>query len=103
MVEPTHVLTTEGVFALNEDILCIYADLDSLIERAGLSKNERLTVDLLMRGYIISDIAEHYGKSRQNFEILLKRAVNKIVKRNDEDWAELHGVRSDDVGEEVKD
>ena len=59
IVEPTHVLTTDGVFALNEDILCIYADLDSLIMRCGLSDQERLTVDLLMKGYVLADIADH--------------------------------------------
>ncbi len=96
MIEPTHVLTTDGVFALNEDVLCIYADLDSLIGRAGLSDQEKLTVDLLMRGYAVTDIAEHYGKSRQNFEILLKRAVKKIVKRNNADWEETTGGRLDD-------
>lgn len=96
MVEPTHVLTTDGVFSLNEDILCIYADLDSLIERSGLSEQERLTVDLLMKGYVLSDIADHYGKSRQNFEIMLKRAVKKIVKRNNADWEEYTGGRIDD-------
>ena len=74
-------------------MLCIYSDLDSLIERAELSDNERLTVDLLMKGYILSDIAEHYGKSRQNFEILFRRAVKKIVKRNNDDWAETMEVR----------
>ena len=95
MTEPTNALATDGVFALNEDVLCIYADLDSLIERADLSDNERLTVDLMMKGYIISDIAEHYGKSRQNFEILLKRAIKKIVKRNNDDWAECVGLKSE--------
>lgn len=96
MVEPTHVLTTEGVFALNEDVLCIYTDLDSLIERAGLSEQERLTVDLLMRGYMLQDIADHYGKSRQNFDILFRRAVKKIVKLNNADWEECTGGRIDD-------
>lgn len=89
-------MTTDGVFPLNEDVLCIYADLDSLIERAGLTENERLIVDYLMKGYLLSDIAEHYGKSRQNFEILLKRAVKKIVKRNNADWEETTGGRIDD-------
>lgn len=89
-------MATDGVFALNEDVLCIYADLDSLIERSGLSEQERLTVDLLMKGYALPDIAEHYGKSRQNFEILLRRAVKKIVKRNNSDWEEFTGARLDD-------
>ena len=76
--------------------MCIYADLDSLIERAGLSKQECLTVDLLMKGYILADIAEHYGKSKQNFDILFRRAVKKIVKRNNMDWEECTGARLDD-------
>lgn len=94
--EPQHVLATEGVFALNEDVLCIYADLDSLIDRAGLSEQELLTVKLLMKGYALADIADHYGKSRQNFDILLKRAVKKIVKQNNADWEETTGGRLDD-------
>ena len=76
--------------------MCVYADLDSLIERAGLSEQERLTVDYLMQGYIITDIAEHFGKSRQNFEILFGRAVEKIVNRNNADWEECTGGRLDD-------
>lgn len=96
IVEPSCALTTDGVFALNEDILCIYADLDSLIERAGLSDQELLTLQWLMKGYSLRDIADHYGKSRQNFDILLKRAVKKIVKRNDTDWEECTGGRIDD-------
>jgi len=90
------VLDTDGVFALNEDILCIYADLDSLIEKAGLSDQELLTVKLLMKGYIISDIADHYGKARQTFEILEKRAIKKIVKQNNANWEETTGARLDD-------
>ena len=84
------------MFPLNEDVLCVYADLDSLIERAGLSDGERITVDLLMQGYILADIAEHYGKSKQNFDILFRRAVKKIVKRNNMDWEETTGARLDD-------
>ena len=90
------MLDTDGVFALNEDILCIYADLDSLIEKAGLSDQELLTVKLLMKGYIISDIADHYGKARQTFEILEKRAIKKIVKQNNANWEETTGARLDD-------
>lgn len=90
------MLATDGVFALNEDVLCIYADLDSLIDRAGLSDAEKLTVNYLMRGYALPDIAEHFGKARQSFEILFKRAVKKIVKRNNADWEECTGARIDD-------
>ena len=74
----------------------MYADLDSLIERAGLSRQERLTVDLLMKGYLLRDIAENYGQAYQTFEVLMKRAVKKIVKRNNADWEEHTGGRLDD-------
>ena len=69
-------------------MICVYADLDSLLERCELSEWERKTIDLLMQGYTLIDIAEHFGKTRQNFEILLKRAVKKAVRRNNEDWEE---------------
>lgn len=44
----------------------------------------------------MSDIAEHYGRSRQNFDILFRRAVKKIVSRNTADWEECTGARLDD-------
>lgn len=84
------------MFALNEDVICIYADLDSLIERADLSPMEMDTVVYLMKGYSLPDIAFHFGKTRQLFEIIFKRAVKKIVKRNNADWEEYTGGRIDD-------
>jgi len=89
-------MTTDGVFELNEDALCIYADLDRLINKAELSPAERQTIDWIMYGYQIKDIAENQGKSRQLYEILFKRAVKKIVARNNKDWEEWSGGRIDD-------
>lgn len=74
----------------------MYADLDSLIERADLSPMERKTVEYMMYGYSIVDIADHFGKTRQLYEILFKRAVKKIVRRNNADWEEWSGGRIDD-------
>ncbi len=90
------MLTTDGVFALNEDVLCVYADLDRLIGKADLSPLEQKTVEFLMYGYSIPDIADNFGKSRQLYEILLKRAVKKIVKANNTEWEEYTGGRIDD-------
>ena len=89
-------MTTDGVFSLNEDVLCVYADLDALIERTDLSPLEKETVMYLMKGYSLPDIAFHFGKTRQLFEIIFKRAVKKIVKRNEMDWEEFTGARLDD-------
>lgn len=49
-----------------------------------------------MKGYGLADIADHYGKTRQIFEILFKRAVKKIVRRNNADWENWSGGRLDD-------
>ena len=87
---------TDGVFALNEDVLCIYADLDRLIGKADLSPLEQKTIEFLMYGYSIRDIAENFGKSRQLYEILFRRAVKKIVKANNVEWEEYTGGRIDD-------
>ena len=94
---PAGGLSTDGVFALNEDVVCIYADLDSLIARAELSPTEDATVKLMMEGYALADIADHFGKTRQNLDILFRRAVRKIVKRNNADWEEVTGGRIDDT------
>lgn len=84
------------MFALNEDAICIYADLDRLISKAELSPLEQKTVEWVMYGYSIRDIADNFGKSRQLYEILLKRAIKKIVKANNVEWEEYTGGRLDD-------
>lgn len=94
--EPQHYISTDGVFALSEDIICTYVDLDSLIARTDMSPLERETIKYLMQGYSLPDIADKYCKSRQQFEILFKRAVSKIVKTNNADWEKWSGGRIDD-------
>lgn len=49
-----------------------------------------------MKGYSLSDIAEHYGKTRQTLEIFFARAVKKIVKQNNADWEKTHHAVLDD-------
>ena len=49
-----------------------------------------------MKGYTLPDIADYFGKTRQTFEVILKRAIRKIVKRNNADWEEWTGGRIDD-------
>ena len=85
---------TDGVFPLNEDVLCTYIDLDNLIDSAGLSDTERRIVDYLMQGYGISDIADVLGHARQTASILFDRAVEKIIARNNQVWDECYGSRS---------
>lgn len=77
-------------------MICVYADIDRLLGKAGLSDGEMVIVGWVMKGYSLTDIAEHYGKTRQNFEILFKRAVKKIVKANNKEWEECTGATLED-------
>lgn len=81
-----NIVATEGVFPLDEDVICTYIDLDDLIENAGLSETERKIVRYLMEGYGISDIAEYLGHARQTSEEMFARAVDKIVAKNNARW-----------------
>lgn len=49
---------SNGVPPFNEDIICLYIDLDDAIEKCGLSKTQSMVVGEMMKGYTISDIAE---------------------------------------------
>lgn len=79
-------MASDGVFPLDEDVICTYMDLDRLIETAGLSETENKIVQYLMQGYAISDIAECLGHVRQTSETMFERAVEKIVAKNNADW-----------------
>lgn len=84
------VQASSGVFLFSEAIICVYVDLEKLIETCGLSKGERFTVDKVMLGYTFLDLEEVYGKSRQTFEKQFNRAVDKICKQNDTHWNETY-------------
>lgn len=74
-----------------EDVLILYIDLDRLIAVCGLSELEELVVEYMMRGYTIQDIADSIGGTRQAYGGYYRRAVNKIVKEFNDQWAYWHG------------
>lgn len=77
---------TSGVFLFSEPILCTYIDLEKLIAECGMTREEHRVVKYLMLGYSSADIGERFGKTRQTVDIHFKRAVNKICKKNNENW-----------------
>lgn len=85
-------LSSNGAFPFSEPVLCVYADIDTLIETAPLTKDERKIVHQVMRGYGFSDIAEHYGVTRQTVHILFRHAVTKLCRENDARWERTHAV-----------
>ena len=67
--ESENPLISNGVFQFSEPVLCTYIDLDVLISEARLSQSEHKIVKWLMLGYAASDIADHYGITRQSVNV----------------------------------
>ncbi len=88
-----NVLESDGVFPLEEDVICTYLDLDSLIDGCGLSDAELETVQYLMQGYSISDIADYRGQAKQTTDTLFSRAVEKVVAENNRRWMECYSEK----------
>ena len=82
----SHPLMMQGAAPMSEPITVTYLDLDHLIETAGLTDAQRKTVHLLMQGWTEVDIAEQAGCSRESIVMLFKRAVKKLVQKNNLDW-----------------
>lgn len=76
---------------VDDDVIITYADLDNTIKAAGMSPNERMTVDLVMRGYAIADISDEYGGHRQTYTKFFSRAVKKICAETVRVWSVFHG------------
>ena len=93
--ESVSIFTTAGVPLSGEPIICTYIDLERLIDECRFSSREKQILDDLMYGYTPSDIGEMRGIARQSVEQFLKRAVSKIVKRNNARWKEVYGQDGD--------
>lgn len=84
---------SNGVPPFDEDILCVYIDLDRAIAKCGLSPMQLEIVNEMMKGYSISDIADVYYDqqiTKQGVLIQFHRAVDKICKYADAvntEWA----------------
>lgn len=86
----SYPLCSVGSVDTSESILLTYVDLDWLIEHTKLSKAEKAVVELVMRGWTITDIASEYGQKQQSIDSYFKRAVKKIVQTNNDRWVDFH-------------
>ena len=86
----SYPLCSVGSVDTSESILLTYVDLDWLIEHTKLSKAEKAVVELVMRGWTITDIASEYEQRWESINSYFKRAVKKIVRTNNDRWADFH-------------
>lgn len=81
---------TAGICEVNEPVTCLYIDLDRLIERAGLSRQQHQIVEWLMQGYSPADIANRMMVKLPSVTVQIKRLVQKIVQQNQHDWEAVY-------------
>lgn len=86
----SYPLCSVGSVDTSESILLTYVDLDWLIEHTKLSRAEKAVVELVMRGWTITDIASEYEQRWESINSYFKRAVKKIVRTNNDRWADFH-------------
>lgn len=86
----SYPLCSVGSVDTSESILLTYVDLDWLIEHTKLSRAEKAVVELVMRGWTITDIASEYDRPQTTISSLFGRAVKKIVQTNNGRWADFH-------------
>jgi DNA-directed RNA polymerase specialized sigma24 family protein len=78
---------------LRETVRDTYIDLDQLICRCGLSETQHRVISLLMQGASLTDIAELDGCTVGTVNIHLRRAIEKIVRENNENWGRVYGKK----------
>lgn len=86
----SYPLCSVGSVDTSESILLTYVDLDWLIEHTKLSRAEKAVVELVMRGWTITDIASEYEQRWESINSYFKRAVKKIVQTNNDRWADFY-------------
>ena len=74
------------MFELNQELICLYASLDSVIARLHLKDREQELIGLVFDGNSMSDIIKDYNYPKKTAYRILNRIVDKIVGLNYEDW-----------------
>lgn len=82
--------------SVKESVFLLYVDLDRLIEQCDLSPMQQQTIDSLMAGHTVVDMAEMHGGTRQAYQIYLTRAAEKIARQNTRNWESVYAKKTSD-------
>lgn len=70
----------------NQEIICLYADLDQLIAKAKLKDKQQKIVLWLMQGWSEEDIAAVFHNQTSTIHRTLQTIILKIKAVNDREW-----------------
>lgn len=73
----------------NENIICYYTTLDSLISSASLTNIQKEILKYIMQGYSMSEISNLYSKPIQEINVQFTRTVDKIIDANKQKFKEM--------------
>lgn len=93
LIEQRDKLLNTAEQSFDEDLICLYIDLDRLIQAVSstLPASEAYTLGKYLEGYTAADICESDGVSRQAYNGYYARAVKKITAEARHQWARCHG------------
>lgn len=76
-----NLMLAEGQRGVNQELIALYADLDNLIENAGLDDNEIMLVHALEMGYTYFDLGDAFREYPAVIERRGRSIARKIVRR----------------------
>ena len=71
---------------LSEDVICLYADLDNLINKANFNKYQTKILNMYIYGNTEKDIAEILGVEMQSINRVIDNMCGVICKLNYQEW-----------------
>jgi hypothetical protein len=82
-----HILSSDcDLVNFNDDIICLYIDIDKLLERANLSEKQWQIISLYMDGYTEREIAYELNDDVRNIIGTINSVCKKICELNYESW-----------------
>ena len=70
----------------SEDIICLYVDVDHLLERANLNDRQNEIINLYMEGYNEKEIAYILNDDMRNINGIIYSVCKKLCEINNESW-----------------
>lgn len=74
------------IYPMNQELICLYIDLDNLISRCKLNVKQRFIINKLMLGYTTRDVAKMFKQTTHSIDKSFDVICEKIKKLNDLDW-----------------
>lgn len=70
----------------NEDIICLYADLDNLIDNANFNEYQTNILNMYIYGNTEDDIAEILGVGKQSVNSVIDKMCEVLCELNYQEW-----------------